>query len=106
MESARFSQRLGYIGRMVLRDGTWTRRVTVFKNGTWRTLVDKSWVAEERFRQARFELVGGPTVLVSAADLRQACDASKIRSEVMYSILFDLEKGTINDQPVHLQTET
>jgi len=24
----------------------------------------------------------------------------------MYSILFDLEKGTINDQPVHLQTET
>ena len=87
------------------QDGTWTLRVTPSRNGTWRTLIEKSWVTDDRLRQARFVLVGGPTVLISADDLRRACDASKIQSELMYSLRFDLEKGTINEQSVDLQTE-
>jgi hypothetical protein len=87
------------------QDGTWTRRVPVLKNGTWKTFILKPWVTDDQFCQARFILVGGPTVLVSADDLRRACNASKTRSELMYSLRFDLEKDTINNQPVHFQTE-
>jgi hypothetical protein len=62
-------------------------------------------VAEDRFRQARFVPVGGSTVVVSAADLRRARGASKMRSALLGSLHIDVEKGKFNDQPVHLQIE-
>jgi len=87
------------------QDGTWTRRVAVRKKGTWRTSVLRPWVIEERFQQARFVLVGGPTVLVSAGDLRRALDASTAPGRLICSVRIDPVKSTINDQPVHLRTE-
>jgi hypothetical protein len=88
-----------------IHDGTWTLRVTVLKDGIWRTLVNKSWVTDVRFRQARFVFVGGSTVVVSSTDLRRACDASKIPSDLLYSLHFDLENGTINNQSALFQIE-
>jgi hypothetical protein len=83
------------------QDGTWTRRVAVRQKGTWRTSVLRPWVKDHRFQQARFILVGGPTVLVSADDLRQALDASTAPGKLICSVRIDPEKSTINGQPVH-----
>ena len=83
------------------QDGTWTRRVVVRKKGTWRTSVLRPWIVDERFQQARFILVGGPIVLVSAGDLRRALDASTAPGRLICSVRIDPEKSTINGHPVH-----
>jgi len=82
------------------QDGTWTRRVAVRKKGTWRTSVLRPWLVDDRFPQARFVLVGGPTVLVSAGDLRRALDASTAPDKLICSVRIDPRKSTINGQPV------
>jgi hypothetical protein len=61
----------------------------------------RPWFKDDRFQQARFILVGGPTVLVSAADLRRALDASTAPGRLICSVRIDPEKSTINDQPVY-----
>ena len=83
------------------QDGTWTRRVAVRQKGTWRTSVLRPWLKDHRFQQARFILVGGPTVLVSADDLRRALDASTAPGRLICSVRIDPEKSPINGQPVH-----
>jgi hypothetical protein len=60
---------------------------------------------DDRFQQARFVLVGGPTVLVSAGELRRALDATTAPGRLICSVRIDPRKSTINGQPVHLQTE-
>jgi hypothetical protein len=81
--------------------GIWTRRVAVRKKGTWRTSVLRPWIIDDRFQQARFILVGGPTVLVSAGDLRRALAATTAPGRLICSVRIDPEKSTINGQPVH-----
>jgi len=89
-----------------IQDGTWTHRITTFKDGIWRTIIEKDCLTDDRFQRARFVFDGGPTVLVSAEDLRRVCDVSKAQSELgLYWLYFDLEKSTLNDQSVHFETE-
>src|SRR5439155_11509741 len=65
-----------------IEDGTWTRRVVTHKNGVWRTVIFEPWVTESSFRRARFVLVGGPTILVPAQDLRRVVAQTEVRGRL------------------------
>jgi hypothetical protein len=89
-------------------DGTWTRRVTSHKVGIWRTIIFRSSVTDDRFRRARFVLVGGPTILVSAIDLRR-CVEQKLQTlrpgGTACPLSIDPVASTINKQKVALSIE-
>ncbi len=85
-----------------IQDGTWTQRAPRSRNGVWGALVFEPWIADPRFKRARFILEGGPTVLVSAEDLRRVAAGSKKRTEKAIPLRIDPEKSSINGQPVEL----
>jgi hypothetical protein len=87
-----------------LKDGTWTRRVLIIRGGTWCTTINRTWVINGRFRRARFVLVGGPTILVSGADLQAVLDET-VPVRLICPLRIDLEKSTINNRPVQLEIE-
>jgi hypothetical protein len=88
-----------------IEDGTWTLRVPDSEQGVWKASVDRLWVIDRRFRQARFVLVGGPTVLVSADDLDRAIDASMSPAKMKCLLSINPETSTINNHAVILQIE-
>ncbi len=67
-------------------------------------MIESAAISGDRFRRARFDLVGGPTVLVTADDLQRAVETT-VPVRLMCSLRIDLERSTINDQPVHFQVE-
>jgi hypothetical protein len=69
----------------------------------WRTIIFEPWVTDSRFQQARFVLVGGPTVSVWADDLRQVVATTEVRGKIACPLRIDPQKGTINGQRVDLQ---
>ena len=88
-----------------IEDGTWTRRVVTHKNGVWRTIIFEPWVTESRFRRARFVLVGGPTILVPAQDLRRVVAQTEVRGRIACPLRIDPKAGTINKQKVELHIQ-
>jgi len=89
-----------------IQDGTWMSRVPTCKRGVWRTIIFEPWVTDSRFRRARFVLVGGPTVSVSADELRHVVTTTEVRGKIACPLRIAPRKSTINDQPVELQTVT
>ena len=61
-------------------------------------------VESPRFRRARFELDGGPVVLIDADDARRAMkkwfDDHTARN--FWIARIDLERGQLNGEPVHI----
>jgi|PlaIllAssembly_1097288.scaffolds.fasta_scaffold3245153_1 hypothetical protein len=91
-----------------IEDGTWTLRVTWHKAGIWRTIIFKPSVTDSRFRRARFVLVDGPTVLVSADDLRRIVEQKleQLRpGGLACPLSIDPVASTINKQKVDLSIE-
>jgi hypothetical protein len=88
-----------------IKDGTWTLRVVDCEDGVWEAKLDRLWVISQKFRRARFVLVGGPTVLVSAQDLDNAIDFSMPPAEMRCPLRIDPERKTINDYSVDLHEE-
>jgi hypothetical protein len=88
-----------------IQDGTWTHRALSRKPGIWSALICEPWVTDARFRQARFILDGGPTVLVSAEDLRRVVAGTRRRGKVAVPLRIHPEKGTINGQTVELHDD-
>jgi hypothetical protein len=91
-----------------LEDGTWTQRVTWHKDGVWRIVIFKSSVTGSRFCRARFVLADGPTVLVSADDLRRIVEQKlqKLRpGGSVCPLSIDPVASTINKQKVDLSIE-
>jgi len=83
-------------------DGTWTLRVPDCEDGVWRVELDRLWIINQKFRRARFDLVGGPTVLVSAQDLDAAIDFSMPPAKMRCPVQIDPERKTINGFSVDL----
>ncbi len=88
-----------------IQDGTWTRRVATHKNAVWRTIIFEPWVADSRFRQARFVLVGGPTILVLAEDLHRVVAQIAVRGRIACPLRIDPDASTINRQKVDASIE-
>jgi len=88
-----------------IQDGTWTRRVATHKNGVWRTIIFEPWVTDSRFRHARFVLVGGPTILVLAEDLRRVVAQTEMRGRIAYPLRIEPDASTINRQKVDVSIE-
>ena len=88
-----------------IQDGTWTRRVVTHKSGIWRTIIFEPWVTDSRFRQARFVLAGGPTILVAAEDLRRVVAQTEVRGRIACPLRIDPEAGTINRQKVEFYVQ-
>ena len=88
-----------------IQDGTWTQRSVNCRNGVWGAFIFEPWVTDMRFRQARFILEGGPTVLVSAEDLQQVVAGTKRRGKLAVPLRIDPQKGTINGQKVDFHAE-
>ena len=85
-----------------IQGGTWTRRVLSHKSGVWRTIIFDPWVSDRRFRQARFVLVGGPTILVPAEHLRRVVAQTKVRGSTACPLRTEPNANTINRQKVEL----
>jgi len=88
--------------------GIWTRNVPWEKNGVWRTDMFKSVLADERLRQARFVLAGGPTVLVSAADLKRVLAGGHDHyygRKIWGPFNIDPKGGTIDEHRVEMHVE-
>ena len=88
-----------------IKNGTWTLRVTCHEDGVWKALLDRLWIIDERFRCARFVLVGGPTVLVSAQELDAAIGFSMPPARMRCPLKIDPEARTINGYSVDLHAE-
>jgi hypothetical protein len=88
-----------------IQDGTWTLRVSAHRGGAWRTTILEPWVADCRFREARFELVGGPTILVAAEDLRQVVAQTVVRGHIACPIRIDPKASTINSKKVDFRIQ-
>jgi hypothetical protein len=56
--------------------GIWEKNIkrTWKFNGEWRTDIFKSVLSDPRFRECRFVLENGPTVIVSAEELRRVVE--------------------------------
>ena len=89
----------------IVKDGTWTLRVADRGGSVWTVVLDRLWIIDRRFQRARFVLVGGPTVLISAADLDKAIDSSVPPAKMQCPLEIDPEKETINGQSVEMQSE-
>ena len=59
------------MSRAKILDGKWTRKVPWKQNGEWRTDIFKSVLSDPRLTECRFVLKGGPTVAISADELRR-----------------------------------
>jgi hypothetical protein len=55
-----------------IRNGVWTRRVPWHQNGKWRTDIFKSVLGDPCLKECRFILGNGPTLIISATELRKA----------------------------------
>jgi hypothetical protein len=88
-----------------INGGTWTLRVLDRETGVWKVDVDRLWVIDQKFRRARFDLVGGPTVLVSGKNLDDAIDFSMPPARMRWPLRIDPERKTINDYSVDLHAE-
>ena len=62
------------MSRARIVEGTWTRKVPWKQNGDWRTDIFKSVLSDPRLRQCCFVLGGGPTVCISASELRRVLE--------------------------------
>ena len=89
-----------------IENGTWTLRVIRHEDGVWKTLLNRLWVIDQRFRRARFVLEDGPTVLISAEDLDAAIDFSMPPARMRCPLKIDPEARTINGYSVDLHEET
>jgi hypothetical protein len=58
---------------------------------------------DTRFRRARFVLEGGPTILVSAEDLRQLVAHRNPRDRSLCPLRINPTESTINGEKVDLQ---
>ena len=88
-----------------MQDGTWTRRVVTHKSDVWRTIIFEPWVSDRRFRQARFVLVGGPTIVVPAEDLRRVVAQTEVRGRTACPLRIEPNASTINRQKVELHVQ-
>jgi len=68
-------------------------------------MIFEPWVSDSRFRQARFVLVGGPSILVPAEDLRRVVGQTKLRGRFAVPLRIDPKASTINGQRVEVRIE-
>jgi hypothetical protein len=88
-----------------LKDGTWTQRVVTHRGPVWRTIIRESSLEDGRFRRARFVLEGGPTIVVSAEELRQVVAHRNPRHKSLCPLRINPTESTINGEKVEIQTQ-
>jgi hypothetical protein len=88
-----------------LKDGTWTQRVVTHRGPVWRTTIWESSLEDGRFRRARFVLEGGPTIVVSAEELRQVVAHRNPRHKSLCPLRINPTESTINGEKVEIQTQ-
>ena len=87
-----------------IEDGTWTQNLRRQRNGVWTAWLTRSGVLDPRFQRARFVLAGGPTVLISADQLRAALAAwlAEPNGDSLRPVKIDIERSTVNGIPVEM----
>ena len=83
-----------------IEDGTWTRKLLRYGDAIWKTMIVEENVTHPRFRQARFVLENGPTILVASSELKRVVAGTKRRGETFVPLRIDLAARTINGQKV------
>jgi len=93
------------MSRAKITNGVWTRNVPWEKDGEWRTDMFKSVLADPRLRQARFVLVGGPTVLIPVEDLRRVLVGGRDHyyGRIWGPFNINPKRGTVDGQKVQME---
>jgi hypothetical protein len=65
------------MSRAHIIDGTWRRKVPWKNGGQWRTDIFKTVLSDPQLKYCRFELNGGPTVLIAAPELRRILEGGR-----------------------------
>lgn len=96
--------------RAKIINGRWERQIPArwkMSGGVWRSDMFKSVLADDRLKEAAFICKGGPTIIVSADDLRRVLPlgSDHYGGQIWGPFNIDPNSKSIAARPVHMTLE-